>query len=94
MTDPWFKPKTYGYGASPANWKGWAAIIVFVLIVLAFTHVLIVRPSASEAGPSGAQVVAFLLLFGASILAFIRLCKAKTDGEWRWRWGKDQGGQS
>jgi hypothetical protein len=27
MSDYWFKPKTRGYGATPANWKGWAATI-------------------------------------------------------------------
>ena len=93
MTDPWFKPKRYGYGASPANWKGWAETLGFCAIVLGFTHVLIVQPAAEHAGPSGAQVIAFLALFAGSIVAFIRLCKAKTDGDWRWRWGKDEGGE-
>ncbi|HEU4381635.1 MAG TPA: hypothetical protein VFR73_23945, partial [Hyphomicrobiaceae bacterium] len=27
MSDYWFKPKSHGYGATPANWKGWAATI-------------------------------------------------------------------
>ena len=25
MTSYWFKPHSYGYGATPANWRGWAA---------------------------------------------------------------------
>jgi len=27
MSEYWFKPKSHGYGASPANWKGWAATV-------------------------------------------------------------------
>ena len=35
---PWFKPKRFGYGWTPASWQGWAVTLVllflpFVLIV-------------------------------------------------------------
>ena len=24
MTEYWFRPKRYGYGATPVTWQGWA----------------------------------------------------------------------
>ena len=29
MTQYWFKPKSHGYGATPANWKGCVASLAF-----------------------------------------------------------------
>jgi len=26
----WFEPKSYGYGAQPITWEGWAVVIAFV----------------------------------------------------------------
>jgi hypothetical protein len=40
MTGPWFKPIANGAGARPANWRGWAAIVVYIgALVLLATHV-------------------------------------------------------
>ena len=38
----WFKPKSHGYGASPANWKGWAATFAFLLIELVLVWILLI----------------------------------------------------
>ncbi len=89
MTDHWFKPKAYGYGASPANWKGWVATLAYCAIVFLIAYVLMVAPSRTGTGPSAMQVGLFLALLIAVSGMFIRICRAKTDGEWRWRWGKD-----
>jgi hypothetical protein len=35
MRTYWFKPKRYGLGAVPANWKGWVCSFVPVVLVLA-----------------------------------------------------------
>ena len=84
----WFKPKRYGYGATPSNWKGWAATAAFVLVVLATT--LLVFPWQPSGGtpPSIWQIVAWLALVAILTGRFMRLARAKTDGQWRWRWGK------
>jgi len=31
MSQYWFKPKTYGYGATPSGWKGWAAVAIYAV---------------------------------------------------------------
>lgn len=89
MTDHWFRPKTHGYGASPSNWKGWAATLAYVVAVLGITWPLIVLPSKVGSGPGVMQVALFIALSVVLTGVFIQVCKAKTNGEWRWRWGKD-----
>jgi hypothetical protein len=73
----WFAPKAYGYGAVPANWKGLMAVSAFVLLAG------LIANTAQHRSP------AWLALWVPLVLGFIWLCWAKTDGDWRWRWGKD-----
>ena len=47
MTDYWFTPKRYGYGATPANWKGWVATLAFIGLVFVLPLVL----AASQQNP-------------------------------------------
>ena len=79
MTQYWFKPKSHGYGATPANWKGWVASLAFLLV-------------ASQQNPgstfSGWAIGVWALMVAVLVVGFVRLARAKTDGEWKWRWGK------
>ncbi|GGA81680.1 hypothetical protein GCM10011491_06250 [Brucella endophytica] len=77
MTDYWFRPKRFGYGATPTNWKGWAFIGAFVAV-----NVLAIAALIALEGPVW-LVVPITLALTAAIIPFT---KAKTDGEWRWRW--------
>jgi hypothetical protein len=74
----WFRVKHYGWGASPANWKGWLAITVFVALMF-FIRV------ALKPGNAPVQVGASLLLMAL----FAWIAWKKTEGAWRWRWGSD-----
>ncbi len=68
----WFRPKRYGYGASPVNWKGWSVTAVYVVLLLAVT--------LATAGH-------LLLRFGAFAVLMallIWIVWKKTDGTWRW----------
>jgi hypothetical protein len=88
MTQYWFKPKTKGYGATPANWKGWAATLAFLGIMMVSTLVLVASQQNSGSTPRdwviGLWVVGIAVLTGG----FVWLARAKTDGQWAWRWGK------
>jgi len=75
--DKWFRPKRFGYGATPDNWKGWAFMVVYIAIVIALSLMLI-----HEGAAAWLVVLIVVALTGATI-PFI---KAKTDGDWRWRW--------
>ncbi len=85
----WFKPKSHGYGASPANWKGWAATFAFLLVELVLVWILLLRPILETGEPTLGQFVFWAFCSGALTVGFVWLTKAKTDGEWRWRWGRE-----
>jgi hypothetical protein len=88
MSQYWFRPKTYGYGATPSNWRGWAATATFVGMVVALTTSLLALPADMPAGPAAWQVGTWAVLVALLTLGFVRICRAKTDGQWSWRWGK------
>ena len=78
--EPWFKPKTYGYGNVPINWKGWAVTFAYAGLVVG----LVAAAQAAVISPVWCVVTVLL-----ATAVFIPFIKAKTSGEWRWRWGHD-----
>ncbi len=83
--DYWFKPKRYGFGATPSNWKGWALTLGFIAVIIGLGPILI--------GPVGGGDEFHPLAFiGVSIVLlglFVFISWRKTEGGWRWRWGDD-----
>lgn len=88
MTQYWFKPKVYGYGATPTSWEGWAATAVFTALVLGASLALVGLQLGPGTGLGAWQIAAWAALVAALTLGFICLARAKTDGQWGWRWGK------
>jgi hypothetical protein len=74
----WFKPKKFGYGAYPSTWEGWLTTIGFIGLIL------YVALNIPDDNPN------FYPIFIFSIIAFIFLVKKKTDGDWKWNWGKEK----
>ena len=74
--DAWFKPKAYGYGATPANWKGWLFLAVMIAVFAAVTFTL-KQSHATE----------WWLGFAIWLAVLIAVSIAKGGGAWRWRWG-------
>ncbi len=87
MSEYWFRAKTHGYGATPANWKGWAAVLVTVAVTSVATAVLIVSPQISGTPPAPAQVAVWAAIVAVTVAGLVVLSRAKTEGEWKWRWG-------
>ena len=79
MGDHWFKPKANGYGATPANWKGWTAAWAYSFVITLVTFRLLVHP-ARKGGMVGQQVLLWVLAVGLLTAAFIWLVRKKTDG--------------
>ena len=75
----WFKPKRYGYGATPVTWEGWALVAAFIAIAVAIASLPQLRESAL--GWIG-LIAATLVLIGVSYV--------KTDGQWHWSWGSNE----
>jgi hypothetical protein len=81
MTRYWFRPKRYGYGATPVTWEGWVVTFATVLAMIAvsLTLRLETRSALALAALIAFDVAALVVLFFVS--------RRKTEGEWRWRWG-------
>ncbi len=73
----WFRPKLFGWGAVPVTWQGWAATLGLIVLAVPLGWL------AETRGPI------FLALLIPMVAAFVYLCWAKTDGDWKWRWGRD-----
>ena len=81
MTTYWFKPKRYGYGATPVTWQGWAVTLGTVLVIVAVSLFL-------RLTEQGDWSLAVMFAFDASALVTLFVVsRRKTAGEWRWRWG-------
>jgi hypothetical protein len=83
MTRYWFKPKRYGYGATPVTWEGWTITFAAVIVVAGSIGAMNVLVGRSNLAVWLAWVVLILL----ATLWFVQFCRRRTNGEWRWRWG-------
>ena len=88
MSQFWFKPKTYGYGATPTTWQGWLAVAAYVAVLIALTVSLLTVPSGVPSAVKAWQIGTWVILVSVMTFSFVRFSRAKTDGQWRWRWGK------
>jgi hypothetical protein len=79
---PWFRPKTYGYGASlPVSWEGWALLAVLVAAIALGTGLATTYLTGDL---SHIAAIAAVVVPLAIVLPIIR---KKTEGGWRWRDG-------
>jgi O-antigen/teichoic acid export membrane protein len=86
MSHYWFKPKRYGYGATPVTWEGWALTVAVVVVVagsLVGVNRLVDRSD-------GVAWLVWAALMAAMVLWLVRFSWRRTDGEWRWRWRADK----
>jgi len=85
MNRYWFKPKRYGYGATPVTWEGWAVTGAAILIVLIAS--LLLPSDRATVAPAG--WIAFTTIVVLTVVGLWIVSARKTDGAWRWRWGND-----
>lgn len=80
----WFKPKSFGYGATPTTWEGWAVVAAYALLVLACAVA-----TTTHKGSLPTFVVSMGIIAIATI-ALIVVSVKKTDGAWGWNAGAKQ----
>ena len=84
MTRYWFKPKRYGYGATPVTWEGWAVTGAGIAIILIASLLL------SDWSAVGlANWIAFVAVVTITVAALSIVSARMPDGVWRWRWGNE-----
>jgi uncharacterized membrane protein HdeD (DUF308 family) len=84
MNSCWFKPKQYGYGATPTTWQGWAVTGAAVIAIVAAALLILAHNATSLWA-----WVAFFAIEAMVVAALWIVGRGKTDGEWRWRWGQN-----
>jgi hypothetical protein len=83
MARYWFKPKRYGFGATPSTWQGWALGAAYVATVVVASAIFLPRGSAASIGDWLSWVVVVALATAVTVAVSYR----KTEGRWQWRWG-------
>ncbi len=81
MNEFWFKPKTYGYGATPTTWEGWMLLAAYAVFIAVMSFVLIGRDLTFSAWIAWAAILIVVTV------AMTWITRHKTDGPWHWRWG-------
>ena len=84
MSKPWFRPKQYGYGFTPASLEGALATVLYVVVVISTVRFL---PFEFADHLMGMIVTALAVLLVTA--AFLILCSLTVEGDMRWRWGRD-----
>ena len=84
MNRYWFKPKKFGYGASPSTWEGWALGVIYVVGLVVASIALVPFGRAVSSG----RIATWIVIVTAATAATFLIAYRKTDGPWRWRWQK------
>jgi len=80
--EPWFAEKRFGYGAGPPiAWQGWVLLLSYSAAVIGLALLATRASAAASAGL--AALIAMLTAI------FVLIAKARTRGDWRWRWGEE-----
>ena len=84
MNKPWFAPKRYGYGSGlPISWEGWVVLVGFFACIGLLEYFFMWTSDPRDGAPWMFGGVAVL------VVALVLICRAKTEGGWRWRNGGD-----
>ena len=74
MSKYWFKPKRFGYGATPNTVEGWLVIALFVIYLYCINRLFL---------PENYMEFVVYLVIGTIVL--IAVSKNKTEGNWKFR---------
>jgi small-conductance mechanosensitive channel len=85
----WFKPKTFGYGATPATWEGWTVMAIYGAIILACAVVMLVRKETFSAHLSSTAAIVVITVVVSTVVTVL-VSVQKTDGAWGWNAGAKQ----
>ena len=77
----WFRPKRFGYGATPVTWEGWALTLGSALTIGG--SVIAMNVWVDRSNFFAWMIWAACVLVAVAVL--VSVTRRKTDGDWRWR---------
>ncbi|MBV1707496.1 MAG: hypothetical protein KGQ37_09845 [Hyphomicrobiales bacterium] len=86
MAQIWFRPKRYGFGATPVSWQGWLVTLGGALALAMTVAAAMLAANGRIAGGKG-LAIALALLAIIIVVKMTILTLLHTEGSWRWRWG-------
>ena len=81
MARYWFRQKTFGYGATPVTWQGWALTLAVLLLLAALVY------AAPYVRDNTQRALLFVIGLPLILVPGIWISYIKTEGGWRWRGG-------
>ncbi len=75
----WFKRKTYGWGWTPANAKGWAAVVTYVIAMSLYPALAKQSVVDGVDQTSGFSIPIFLLIAAALTAALVGISYFKGE---------------
>ncbi len=78
----WFRPKRFGYGATPVTWEGWALTLGSAAIIAG--SIVVMNMWVNRSNFIAWMIWAAIALIVVGVV--VKVSRAKTDGDWRWRW--------
>ena len=80
----WFRPKSFGYGATPVTWEGWVLTLGSMAVTMGSILVATITEVNKWPDRRVYQVVC-LIVVATTMLATIIVSRRKTSEDWRWR---------
>jgi hypothetical protein len=84
MTDRyWFRPKSFGYGATLVTWEGW--LLTLASVVVTGAAILVAVAEVHKFPDRRIYQVMCLIAVTVTQFATITVARLKTSDDWRWR---------
>ena len=81
----WFKPKPYGWGATPTTLEGWGLTMLFSALLLGLVWW---NGLMQEVEPVPIKNIwLFIFEIGMLSFGFMHFIKDRVEGGLKWRWG-------
>ena len=80
----WFRPKSFGYGATPVTWEGWLLTLGSMVVTGAAILIAILAEVHTWPNRRISQVIC-LIVVAVTQFATIIVSRLKTSEDWRWR---------
>ena len=80
----WFRPKSFGYGATPVTWEGWLLSLGSMAVTMGSILAATIAEVNKWPDRRVYQVVC-LIVVATTMLATIIVSRRKTSEDWRWR---------